>query len=59
MQIASAAGVRVVLDCGGAEEPFHEDMLRHISILSPNETELARLTGTVLMASCEQKNDPD
>ncbi len=43
--IAAAAGVPVLLDCGGVEGPISPDLLKNISILSPNETELARLTG--------------
>ncbi|KAK9906897.1 hypothetical protein WJX75_009892 [Coccomyxa subellipsoidea] len=43
--IAAAAGVPVLLDCGGVEGPILPDLLKNISILSPNETELARLTG--------------
>lgn len=44
-KVAAAAQVPVVLDAGGAEEPLSPDLLRHVTILSPNETELARLTG--------------
>jgi pfkB family carbohydrate kinase len=35
----------VLLDAGGADAPLPDALLRHISILSPNETELSRLTG--------------
>lgn len=45
-RIAAAAGVPVLLDCGGVEGPISPELLRHISILSPNETELSRLTGS-------------
>jgi len=33
------------LDAGGAESPLSSDVLANIAILSPNETELSRLTG--------------
>ena len=43
--IASASGVRVLLDVGGSnEEPLSDELLSKISYLSPNETELARIT---------------
>ncbi|GMH33759.1 hypothetical protein BSKO_01593 [Bryopsis sp. KO-2023] len=44
-EIASNAGVPVVLDAGGLDAPIPNSILPHLSILSPNETELARLTG--------------
>lgn len=44
-QLAHAAGVPVVLDCGGVEGVLLPELLRHVTFLSPNETELARLTG--------------
>lgn len=37
--------MRVVLDAGGQEGPLAKDLLRNVAILSPNETELARMTG--------------
>ena len=43
--IAHAAGIPVILDAGGADGPLGDDLLRHLALLSPNETELARLTG--------------
>jgi ribokinase len=42
---ASSAGVPVILDAGGNEEPICEELLRLVTVLSPNETELSRLTG--------------
>ncbi len=42
---ARAAGVPVVLDAGGDDAPLPEAMLPLLASLSPNETELARLTG--------------
>lgn len=50
--IARAAGVPVVLDCGGVEGPISQELLGSISILSPNETELARLTGAAGQPCC-------
>jgi ribokinase len=41
---AHAAGVPVILDAGGDETPLGDELLSCVSILSPNETELARLT---------------
>lgn len=46
--IARAAQVPVLLDCGGVEGPISPDLLHSITTLSPNETELARLTGGAL-----------
>ena len=37
----------VVLDCGGADRPISEELLSRIDYVSPNETELARLTGAL------------
>lgn len=45
IKLAAAARVPVVLDAGGAEGPLPPAMLTGITVLSPNETELARLTG--------------
>ncbi|XP_057766359.1 ribokinase [Salvia miltiorrhiza] len=47
LQVAKAArssGVPVILDAGGVDAPIPPELLKFISILSPNETELARLT---------------
>ena len=43
--IAKEAGVPVLLDCGGVEGPIASELMQSITTLSPNETELARLTG--------------
>jgi len=43
--VAHAAGVPVVLDAGGADAPLDPAWLAQVAVLSPNETELARLTG--------------
>lgn len=45
MQLGQSAGVTVVLDCGGAEADISPDLLKHLTIISPNESELANLTG--------------
>ncbi len=45
LQVAVDSGVTVVLDCGGADGPISADLLNLVAYLSPNETELARLTG--------------
>lgn len=39
---AHAAGVPVILDAGGDETPIADELLRCVTYLSPNETELAR-----------------
>ena len=43
-QIAKAACVPVFLDAGGMEGPLSPALLGCLSVLSPNETELSRLT---------------
>ena len=48
VQVAYEAGVQVTLDCGGIEGPVTPELLHSVSIISPNETELARLTGALL-----------
>ncbi|XAR56412.1 Ribokinase [Bertholletia excelsa] len=48
IQVAKAArnaGVPVILDAGGVDAPIPQEMLILTDILSPNESELARLTG--------------
>lgn len=47
--IAGEAGVPVLLDCGGVEGSISSELMHSITTLSPNETELARLTG---VSSC-------
>lgn len=42
--IAKAAGVPVFLDAGGVEGPISPELLKCLTVLSPNETELLRLT---------------
>ncbi|GJP79369.1 hypothetical protein CLOP_g9611 [Closterium sp. NIES-67] len=43
-EVAAAAGVAVVLDMGGMEGALPDAMVRRVAVLSPNETELSRLT---------------
>ncbi|KAL6755954.1 Ribokinase-like protein [Haematococcus lacustris] len=43
-QLAKTAGVPVYLDAGGVDAPLASDLLACLTLLSPNETELARLT---------------
>lgn len=43
-EIASAAGVRVILNPAPAR-PLDDDLLRHVAILTPNESEAELLTG--------------
>eukprot|EP00262_Sarcandra_glabra_P007565 TRINITY_DN20455_c0_g1_i1.p1 TRINITY_DN20455_c0_g1~~TRINITY_DN20455_c0_g1_i1.p1 ORF type:complete len:370 (-),score=100.90 TRINITY_DN20455_c0_g1_i1:112-1221(-) len=42
---ARSAGVPVILDAGGMEGSIPAELLSFVDIFSPNETELARLTG--------------
>ncbi|KAF7836599.1 ribokinase isoform X1 [Senna tora] len=42
---AKSAGVPVILDVGGVDAPIPQELLNFVDILSPNETELGRLTG--------------
>ena len=51
LQGAREREVTVVLDCGGADGPIPEELLSRVNYLSPNETELARLTGARLRAT--------
>lgn len=41
---AAEAGVPVILDAGGVDEPLDAEILRLCTCVSPNETELSRLT---------------
>ncbi|KAL0443649.1 UNVERIFIED_CONTAM: Ribokinase [Sesamum latifolium] len=43
-ETARSAGVPVILDAGGVDAPIPLELLKFIDILSPNETELSRLT---------------
>lgn len=52
-EIAHKAGVPVVQDVGGEERPFSDKILRRLTYICPNETELERLTG--LPASTEEQ----
>jgi len=42
---ASKHKVPVLMDAGGAERKFETDLLEHVWCMSPNESELARMTG--------------
>mmetsp|Transcript_43494 Transcript_43494/g.85144 ORF Transcript_43494/g.85144 Transcript_43494/m.85144 type:complete len:319 (+) Transcript_43494:31-987(+) len=44
-QLASQAGVPVYMDVGGEDSPLAPAIFPHIFLLSPNETELARVSG--------------
>lgn len=44
-KLAAGSKIPVILDAGGADRVLAHDLLPNISILSPNETELQRLTG--------------
>jgi sugar/nucleoside kinase (ribokinase family) len=44
-QAAKSAGVPVIMDAGGMDTPLPRELLSLVDIFSPNETELARLTG--------------
>lgn len=45
LQAARSAGVQVILDVGGVDAPIPQELLNFVDILSPNESELGRLTG--------------
>jgi ribokinase len=45
LQAAKSAGVPVIMDAGGLDAPVPGELLTLVDIFSPNETELARLTG--------------
>lgn len=38
-----------MLDCGGADADVDPELLKHLTIISPNESELANLTGATLL----------
>jgi len=44
-QATKGAGVPVIVDAGGMDAPVPGELLSLVDIFSPNETELARLTG--------------
>ncbi|XP_031499882.1 ribokinase isoform X2 [Nymphaea colorata] len=44
-KVARAAKVPVILDAGGMDGPLPAELLKLVDILSPNESELGRLTG--------------
>jgi sugar/nucleoside kinase (ribokinase family) len=44
-QAAKSEGVPVIMDAGGMDSPVPGELLSLVDIFSPNETELARLTG--------------
>ena len=48
----------MLLDCGGVEGPISSELMRSITTLSPNETELARLTGGTLGSVVRNANTP-
>lgn len=50
-QMCRQAGVDVILDAGGAEGPMSAELLSCLTILSPNETELARMTEMTIEGS--------
>jgi len=52
-KIAKSAGVPVILDAGGADGPILEELLKCVTILSPNESELMRLTSMPTSSSEE------
>ncbi|KAK9842005.1 hypothetical protein WJX81_003817 [Elliptochloris bilobata] len=52
-ELAAAAGVPVLLDCGGREGPVNPRLLAALAVLTPNETELARMTGMPVSTEAE------
>jgi hypothetical protein len=45
LQAARNTGVPVIFDAGGFDAPIPQELLDFVDIFSPNESELARLTG--------------
>ena len=37
-QYAKSKGKKVILDCGGRDDPISEDLLKNLDYISPNET---------------------
>ncbi|KAI3685827.1 hypothetical protein L6452_35087 [Arctium lappa] len=61
-----AARSACVLDAGGMDSLFPDELLKHVDILSPNESELAHLTGMqtesfeliyLVVAKCQKLSD--
>ena len=46
-QYAKSKGKIVILDCGGRDDPFPQELLENLDYISPNQTELARLDPTI------------
>jgi len=44
-EVAAKAGVPVIQDVGGEDRPFSDRLLRNLTFICPNETELERITG--------------
>ena len=42
----------MVLDCGGADTDVDPELLKHLTMISPNESELANLTGSGILRIC-------
>ncbi len=49
----SKRGIPVLMDAGGRDAPIPAELLRLLTVLSPNETELARLAGTPVTSQPE------
>jgi len=41
---AKANNCKVILDMGGKDEPLDKELLFNIDVISPNDTELRRIT---------------
>jgi len=50
---AHSKGKTVVLDLGGRDEPFSDELLQNIDFISPNETELEKFIGHGLQGDVE------
>lgn len=44
-KLAKKAGIPVFMDVGGADTPLSPSIFPHLYLITPNETELARITG--------------
>lgn len=46
-ELANKLGKTVILDCGGSDEEIPESLIKNLTFLSPNETELLRIDSSI------------
>ncbi len=54
-KMAKSLNIQTVLDVGGEDTPLSMELIKNLDIISPNETELERITGK--MASFEDDKE--